>query len=277
MKKHEDTIREVHRRINEYEAEKKLRRTRNFKIAAAVTPVCAAAVVGVGLWKGGALSSDNAKMSSSKPDIITSEQNTTVMNTTPEVIVTESFVKQTEPVTKETKVTETVPTENEEPATKETPTEAKVTQNTVTAQNDVPTTIEATTKVKETQNIVTTQHEEIITQEQPTKTTETPVIPGGMTELDMGAVKCINNIVYMQILSADQNYTCGEYIGDSSEFIGFPENGSIYYSNESPDVIIIRYTEYSHVALKKTDISAEQYKIEYERIKEMIDSKRAAF
>lgn len=54
MKNYEKMSEDVLRRINEYEAEKKLKRARITKVAAAVTPVCAAAAVGTGLWYSGA-------------------------------------------------------------------------------------------------------------------------------------------------------------------------------------------------------------------------------
>ena len=54
MKNYEEMSEDVLRRINEYEAEKKLKRARITKVAAAVTPVCAAAAVGTGLWYSGA-------------------------------------------------------------------------------------------------------------------------------------------------------------------------------------------------------------------------------
>jgi len=54
MKNYEEMSEDVLRRINEYEAEKKRKRTRITKVAAAVTPVCAAAAVGTGLWYSGA-------------------------------------------------------------------------------------------------------------------------------------------------------------------------------------------------------------------------------
>ena len=54
MKKYDEMARDVLDRIGEYEAERKLKRIRTAKIAAAVTPVCTAAVVGGGIWLSGA-------------------------------------------------------------------------------------------------------------------------------------------------------------------------------------------------------------------------------
>lgn len=56
MRSYEETIRRVHSRIAVYEAERKTKRERIAGAAAAVTPVCLAAAVGVGLWKSGAIS-----------------------------------------------------------------------------------------------------------------------------------------------------------------------------------------------------------------------------
>lgn len=88
---------------------------------------------------------------------------------------------------------------------------------------------------------------------------------------DMIAMKSVNGIVYQQFVS-EEDYTCGEYIGESSTFIGFPEEGSIYFSNESHDVIIVKFTSDSQVTLKKTDISPEQYESEYEQMKERMNN-----
>ena len=103
------------------------------------------------------------------------------------------------------------------------------------------------------------------------ETTEAPAYPNE-TMRDIIAVKSINGIVYQQFFPSGV-YTCGEYIGESSEFIGFPEQGNIYLSNESPDVIIIRFNTDSQVTLEKTDISPEQYQQAYEQMKETMMNK----
>ena len=56
MRSYEETIRNVHSRIAQYEAEQKTKRERIAGAAAAVTPVCLAAAVGIGLWRSGACS-----------------------------------------------------------------------------------------------------------------------------------------------------------------------------------------------------------------------------
>ena len=82
MKNYEDMAKDVLHRIDEYENERKMKRAKMTKVAASVTPVCAAAVVGVGLWKGGALTPHNDQLISSTvestaSDVILSADNDT--------------------------------------------------------------------------------------------------------------------------------------------------------------------------------------------------------
>lgn len=82
MKKREEMLRDLHRRMDEYESERRMKRAKMTKVAASVTPVCAAAVVGVGLWKGGALTPHNDQLISSTvestaSDVILSADNDT--------------------------------------------------------------------------------------------------------------------------------------------------------------------------------------------------------
>ena len=73
MKKHEEMIMDLHRRMDEYESERRMKRAKMTKVAASVTPVCAAAVVGVGLWKGGALTANHDQLISSTVESTTSD------------------------------------------------------------------------------------------------------------------------------------------------------------------------------------------------------------
>ena len=83
MKKREEMIMDVHRRIDEYESEKKMKRARITKVAAAVTPVCAAAVVGAGLWRAGAFSgvSDKPVVSTAETTVSVTQQMTAEVTT----------------------------------------------------------------------------------------------------------------------------------------------------------------------------------------------------
>lgn len=82
MKNYEDMAKDVLHRIDEYENERKMKRAKMTKVAASVTPVCAVAVVGVGLWKGGALTPHNDQLiastvESTASDVILSVDNDT--------------------------------------------------------------------------------------------------------------------------------------------------------------------------------------------------------
>ena len=82
MKNYEDMAKDVLHRIDEYENERKMKRAKMTKVAASVTPVCAAAVVGVGLWKGGVLTPHNDQLiastvESTASDVIISSDNDT--------------------------------------------------------------------------------------------------------------------------------------------------------------------------------------------------------
>lgn len=118
MKKHEEMIMDLHRRMDEYESERRMKRAKMAKVAASVTPVCAAAVVGVGLWKGGVLTSNHDQLISSTVESTASDvtlsadkhsdnnKNNTVRNAEP------ATERQTEPETADTTIPRT--TENGE-------------------------------------------------------------------------------------------------------------------------------------------------------------------
>lgn len=82
MKKREDMINDIHRRIDEYETEKKLKRAKNTKIITSVTPVCAVAVVGLGLWKSGVLTPAHYQTISSDVNSSISAMTSTFEDTT---------------------------------------------------------------------------------------------------------------------------------------------------------------------------------------------------
>ncbi len=98
MKKREEMIMDLHRRMDEYESERRMKRAKMTKVAASVTPVCAAAVVGVGLWKGGALTPHNDQLIASTVESTASvpaSDNNTNTNTESQR-ATEAPAKQTE-------------------------------------------------------------------------------------------------------------------------------------------------------------------------------------
>ena len=269
MKKYEDMARDVLHRISEYEVEKEMKRAKMTKVVASLTPVCAAAVVGVGLWKGGVLTPNHNQLISSNvestsSDVVLSADNDTAnekylennKNTIGSNDEPIKFLPSADRYSATSDVTIPLATENatEDSNTNNDSVEVDTPDNSANMKDYYQKATEASA----VQTEVPVQQE----------TMEAPVYSQG-TMGDMLAVKSINGIVYLQFVSNDV-YTCGEYIGESSAFIGFPEQGSIYLSNESPDVIILWYTADSKVTLKKTDISPEQYKIEYEQMKEMM-------
>ncbi|WP_303825669.1 hypothetical protein [Ruminococcus flavefaciens] len=82
MRDREEMLKDLHRRMDEYESDRRMKRAKMTKVAASVTPVCAAAVVGVGLWKGGALTPHNDQLiastvESTASDVILSADNDT--------------------------------------------------------------------------------------------------------------------------------------------------------------------------------------------------------
>ncbi len=270
MKNYEDMARDVLHRINEYEAEKEMKRAKMTKVAASVTPVCAAAVVGVGLWKCGVLTQHNDQLISSTIEATSSDvpsadndaandkysennKNTTGSNGEPEKNVSSANRHSAT-------LDATIPTANEN-ATEDSNT------NNASSEVNIPDNIVNTKDYPQESTGTPAVQTEVYTQPETTKASVYSQVAMG----DMLAIKSVNGIVYMQFFSNDV-YTRGEYIGESSAFIGFPEQGSIYLSNESPDVIILWFTADSQVTLKKTDISPEQYKIEYEQMKEIMNN-----
>ena len=281
MKRREEMLRDLHRRMDEYEADQRAKRAKITKVAASVTPVCAAAVVGVGLWKGGALTPHNDQLigstvESTASDVILSADNDTSADKH-SANNTDRNGKPTTSVSATDRKTETEDTIlSRETESNESLAEGSRTENTSVEANS-PTADEKSASASDN-NAITNDNSQKTTEapagqiEIPThqETTEASGYSQGRMA-DMIAMKSVNGIVYRQFVS-EEDYTCGEYIGESSTFIGFPEEGSIYFSNESHDVIIVKFTADSQVTLKKTDISPEQYESEYEQMKERMNN-----
>ena len=73
MKTYEDMARDVLQRIEAYEAGQRTKRARITKAVFSAAPVCAAAVIGVGLWKGGVLTVNHDQLISSTTEAANSE------------------------------------------------------------------------------------------------------------------------------------------------------------------------------------------------------------
>lgn len=100
MKSYEEMSKDVLHRIDEYQTERKMKRAKVTKVAASVMPVCAAAVVGVGLWRGGVLAPNhNQLISGTVTSSTVSEIPQVVIEDIPGDIQYDPPVQQTEPVT----------------------------------------------------------------------------------------------------------------------------------------------------------------------------------
>jgi hypothetical protein len=89
MKSYEEMAKDVFQRIDAYETDQRAKRAKVTKVAASVTPVCVAAAVGVGLWKGGVLSSHHDQLirnsvESTSSDVILSANTNTSTGTSEE-------------------------------------------------------------------------------------------------------------------------------------------------------------------------------------------------
>lgn len=73
MKKREEMLKDLHCRMDEYESDRRMKRKKITKVAASVTPVCTAAVVGFGLWKGGVLTPHSDQLISNTVESTTSD------------------------------------------------------------------------------------------------------------------------------------------------------------------------------------------------------------
>lgn len=268
MKKREEMLRDLHRRMDEYESERRIKRAKVTKVAASVTPVCAAAVVGVGLWKGGVLTPHNDQLISSTvestaSDVILSadnntsadkhsdnNKNNTVRNAEP------ATERQTEPETADI----TIPraTENSESVV-----------DGIRADND---SVEANTPVSDDKSVpasdnnANTNTESQRATEAPAVQTEAPVqqtepatqsVPtetGNPSEDNNSPVRFLCKLEWNGLTFCNNDqvnataYTRDQFIGKVSEFegvysdaYGYPVNpaDSVYTTTENAYVLLV--------------------------------------
>ena len=271
MKKREEMLRDLHRRMDEYESERRMKRAKVTKVAASVTPVCAAAVVGVGLWKGGVLTSNHDQLI-----------NSTVESTASDVIVSadnDSSADKHSANTKNTTNKNGKPTTSESAADRQTATAdttiPRVTENgknVVDGSGADNASVEANTPVSDDKSVLAsdnnanTNNESQRTTEAPVQQTTPPVqqtepatqsVPAEQTAPDKsGMLWCIfgssiewNGITYYDNTTIDAPaYTQDKYIGKVSEFKGeYNDSGSylidpddsVYTTKENPYVLIV--------------------------------------
>jgi len=264
-------LRDLHRRMDEYESDRRMKLAKMTKVAASVTPVCAAAVVGVGLWKGGVLTSNHDQLISSTvestaSDVILSADNNTSADKH-SANTKNSTNKNGEPATSESTVDRQVATSD-----------AAIPRTTENGENVIEdsgadnASVEANTPVADdksspvSDNNENTNNESQRATDSPAVQTEVPVqqtepatqsVPAEQTAPDKsGMLWCIfgssiewNGITYYDNTTIDAPaYTQDKYIGKVSEFKGeYNDSGSylidpddsVYTTKENPYVLIV--------------------------------------
>ena len=270
MKKHEEMIQSVHKRMDEYEAEKQQKRVRTRRSAAVLTPVFAAAVLGVGLWKGGAFIPADNKYVDMPHDVVASTADTVIIIdnvTTAAKITGKTTAEEKKPaetgttaIKSEAATSEKTGEKSSEPAPENEPDTEKA------AQEDIPSepTEVPDAHAEESENTSQVQPKE--EESQQSVTTERPNLSTG----DMEACVCVDGIVYNQTFPENSNgYSCGEYIGEAEDFEGTCVGGALYRASEDSDIIILKFYAGGQVYMKRSDYSAEKFAEDMEKIREM--------
>jgi hypothetical protein len=276
MKNYEDMAKDVLHRIDEYENERKMKRAKMTKVAASVTPVCAAAVVGVGLWKGGALTPHNDQLISSTvestaSDVILSADNDTSADK--HSANNNNADRNGEPTT-------SVSATDRQTATADTtiPRATENGENVVEDSGADNASVEANTPVSDDKSVLAsdnnanTNNESQRTTEAPAVQTEAPVqqttppvqqtepatqsFPNNSGDFSNGehgvciAISTLewNGITYNDNETVDASaYSRDHYIGKVSEFGGDHQNNSAYKVNPDDDVYTTK--ENAHVLI----------------------------
>lgn len=283
MKKREEMLRDLHRRMDEYESERKMKRAKMTKVAASVTPVCAAAIVGVGLWKGGVLTSNHDQLI-----------NSTVESTASDVIVSadnDSSADKHSANTKNTTNTNGEPTTSESAADRQVATsDAAIPRTTENGENAIEdngadnASVEENTPVAD-DRVAPVSDNSTITNTEPQRATDSPAVqteapvqqttpPVQQTEPASQSVpdnsgnpsnggsnmwclfRCTiewNGVTFNDNTEIDASaYTQDKYIGKVSDFKGEYKDSinylihpedSVYTSKENPYVLLIVKTE----------------------------------
>lgn len=242
MKNYEEMARDVLSRVSEYESEQKLKRTRRTRIAAAVTPVCAAAVVGTGLWYSGALMHANKPAAPEDSGIISENSTVTASSRLPSESSAGAAV--TEKTTRRAEQEEATGATSEEAA-------ARVgapwkPSGEATEPAEQTETVEVTTAASANVNAETKQTE-AATQTNSVETT------AAADEHYLWCIFCStiewNGITYNDNTEVDVSaYTQDKYIGKVSEFSGTYKDSvnyvinpddSVYTTKENPYVLLV--------------------------------------
>lgn len=267
MKNYEEMARDVFQRINEYETEKKAKRAKITKVAASVTPVCAAAVVGVGLWKGGVLTPDRNQLISSTVDSTVSDsdiflstnddpsENNSKTNNKKNGADTSSTLSTSntmDSTRREDSKVDSTPIEDDSPTIKN---NNAVVVDTSQITNYEPQTI---TEEPPVQTKVPVQHTNPVTQTEPVEQTVTPAEGGnpGNSWCILSSRLELNDITYYDNDMADISaYTKDRYIGKVSDFNGEYSDAFNYRISPDDSVYTVKETD-TILLVVKADITS---------------------
>lgn len=270
MKNYEEMSKDVLHRIDEYETEKKMKREKMTKVAASVTPICAAAVVGVGLWKGGVLTpahdhliSSNVDSAVSNSDIVIAERND-ASDENRQNGVKADIATSTAKATDSTKQAENDDAMSEE---------GNDSQTLITEVDEVENTPNNTISPSSGNNaaIADENSPNIYV---PTDSAEPPADGNGTNGGGNGWCIFISTLEWNGITYRDNDaanisaYTQGNYIGKVSDFNGehkdnagyrISSDDSVYTVKETTDVIFVVKGNGTIVVMSSPEWSLEKY------------------
>ena len=270
MKSYEDMARDVLSRINEYEAERKRKRVKNTKIIASLTPVCAAAVIGILVLKSGISVPTYEPGSNIVSEVSVTGQTTSVDSTSTEKAMGTSTSKVVASVSKTTKndhteINTVKTTENSETN------ESSEINTTETESNDQPVN---TDKPAVTERTFTEIHTTVTVQENTIVTSQDVAEAdfggshnnndGGNSENGGGGDRLgtvtINGIFYMQTTTDTTIYTPDIYLGNGGDFKGYYQGDTsirFYTAKENDEIVIVVFFDGSQLNLEKAAIDIE--------------------
>ena len=237
MKNYEEMSKDVLKRIDEYETERKIKRAKITKIAASVTPVCAAAVVGVGLWKGGILTTDHDQF-------IVSNVETTVSDA--EQIITENSDVSNNIVEN---VTNATSSEKVNSTTKETENSNSDSTVVVIPEKEVPETPQMNIETDNSDTNIENPDNNIPNSEIQQSSENNEISSNDNEENDVcHFVKCviIDDVGYVEYDAGAEIYTPDICLGSPSDYDGnyrafFSDiPATLYTSKENPEILIVK-------------------------------------
>ena len=269
MKSYEDMARDVLSRINEYESERKRKRVKNTKIIASVTPVCAAAVIGILVLKSGISIPTYEPGNNIVSEVSVTGQTASVDSTSTEKAMGTSTSEVVASVSKTTKSNHTETNTVKTTENSETNESSEI-NTTETESNDQPVN---TDKPAETE-ITFTEVQTTVTVHE-----NTTVISQNTTEIDFGGshnndggnsdnggggdrlgTVTINGIFYMQTTTDTTIYTPDIYLGNGGDFKGYYQGDTsirFYTAKENDEIVIVVFYDGSQLNLEKAAIDIE--------------------